>query len=60
MKILHVGPIKPVHGATGPSHSIPGLAAAQADIGLEVGLLPSVPLPVGTSIENTTGVYLFD
>jgi hypothetical protein len=39
MKILHIGPVKPRRDVTGPSNSVRRLAAAQADIGLDVGLL---------------------
>ncbi len=57
MKILHVGPVKPTHAAGGPSHSIRGLAKAQAELGLNVGLLSSLPLPPNVSMEGTPGVY---
>lgn len=60
MKILHIGPIKPTLGATGPSHSVRGLAGAQAELGLSVGLLSSLPLPESVSVEGPTGVYLFE
>ena len=56
MKILHVAPIRPTLGATGPSHSVRGLATAQAQVGLEVGLLSSFPLPSGSKMEETPGV----
>jgi len=59
MKILHVGPIERSHAAGGPNQSIRGLAASLADIGLDIGLLPSVPLPADTLNENIPGVYLF-
>ncbi|GAH07400.1 unnamed protein product, partial [marine sediment metagenome] len=56
MKILHIGPVKPGRVATGPSHSIRGLVTAQAEIGLEVGLLCSIALPVGAKMESVPGV----
>lgn len=58
MKILHVGPVKPTHGATGPSHSIRGLAKAQHEIGLQVGLLSQLPLTPGVKMEATPGVIM--
>ncbi len=56
MKILHIGPVKPDRVATGPSHSIRGLVTAQAEIGLEVGLLSSVPLQKGQLPRELPGV----
>lgn len=55
MKILHVGPIKPTPGAAGPSNSVRGLAGAQVEIGLDVGLLSSLPLDPGPKMEATPG-----
>ena len=60
MKILHVGPIERSRAAGGPNQSIRGLAAALAEIGLDVGLLPSVPLPPDSLNESIPGVYLFE
>ena len=60
MRILHIGPVKPLGSAGGPSVSIRSLAAAQAELGLHVGLLSSFPAPVGTSIEHTPGVHLLE
>jgi len=60
MKILHIGPVKPGRAATGPSHSIRGLAGAQAELGLSVGLLSSLPLPPSMSMEEAPGVYLLE
>jgi len=60
MKILHVGPIERSRAAGGPNQSIRGLAAALAEIGLDVGLLPSVPLPPDTLNETIPGVHLFE
>ena len=60
MKILHVGGIEPSRSAGGQNHSIRGLAAAQAEIGLSVGLLPSLPLPSGVSMEEVPGVLLLE
>jgi len=60
MKILHVGPIKPTRTAAGANHSIRGWAAAQAEIGLEVGLLPSLALPPGVQMEEIRGVCQFE
>lgn len=58
MKILHVGSIKPTRYAAGPSHSVRGLASAQAAIGLEVGVLSSWPLSRGKLTEELPGVCL--
>lgn len=58
MKILHVGPIESTRAAGGPNQSIRALTATLAEIGFEVGLLPSVPLPVSASTEKIPGVYL--
>ena len=60
MNILHVGGIDPSRSAGGQNHSIRGLAAAQAEIGLRVGLLPSLPLPSGASMEEVRGVFLLE
>jgi glycosyltransferase involved in cell wall biosynthesis len=60
MKILHVGPIRPVPGAAGPSQSIPSLAVAQADIGLNVGLLPSLPLEPEMKVVELPSVCLVE
>lgn len=60
MKILHVGPIRPTCGAAGPSHSIRGLVAAQAAIGLEVGLQPSLPLAPAVKMDGIPGVCLLE
>jgi len=59
MKILHVGPIKHTRVAGGPSHSIRGLVGMQAELGLSVGLISSLPLPHNASMEGVPGVYLF-
>jgi glycosyltransferase involved in cell wall biosynthesis len=59
MKILHVGPIKHIRVAGGPSHSIRGLVGMQAELGLSVGLISSLPLPHNASMEGVPGVYLF-
>ena len=58
MKILHVGPIKSEVGATGPNHSIRGLAAAQAEIGLDVGLLSSSASKPEEKKQQVPGVCL--
>lgn len=58
MKILHIGPIKSSRGLTGPSNSVRGLAAAQAGIGLEVGLLNSLPLEPNAQVETVAGVRM--
>jgi hypothetical protein len=60
MKILHVGGIEPSRSAGGQNHSIRGLAAAQAEIGLSVGLLSSLPLPLDVSMEEIPGVFLLE
>jgi glycosyltransferase involved in cell wall biosynthesis len=60
MKILHVGGIEPSRSAGGQNHSIRGLAAAQAELGHSVGLLSSLPLPSGVSMEEVPGVYLLE
>lgn len=59
MKILHVGFIEPTLCATGPSHSVRGLLRAQAEIGLDVGLLCTFPLAPGQLTDEIPGVYLF-
>lgn len=57
MKILHVGPIKPMRDAAmGVNQSVRGLISGQVSIGLEVGLLPSVPMTQGRPIEGLAGV----
>lgn len=58
MKILHVGPIKPTRAAGGPNHSIRSLTSALAEIGLDVGLLPSLALAPGTKMVGPPGVQL--
>lgn len=58
MKILHVGPVYPGHSASGVSESVRGWTAAQAQIGLNVGLLSSLPLLPGMSFEEVPGVTL--
>lgn len=58
MKILHVGPVEMNGGATGLTQSICGFATAQVAIGLDVGLLSSLPVPEGRFIEGLPGVHL--
>jgi len=58
MKILHVAAVKPSCNAGGPNHSVRGLARAHADIGMDVGLLSSSPLPQGKLAEELGGVCL--
>jgi len=58
MKILHIGPVEMSHGATGLTQSILGFASAQAAIGLEVGLLSSLPMPQDGAGKKLTGVNL--
>ena len=60
MKILHIGPVDYTYRAAGPSNSIRGLVTAQAEIGLEVGLLCSIALPVGAEIESVPGVSVVE
>jgi len=60
MKILHVGPVKPGRAATGPSHSIRGLAIAQAGNGLEVALLSTVSSSSGAKMKEIPGIYVFE
>lgn len=57
MKILHVGPVRTGLVAVGPTESIRGLASAQTQIGLDIGLLSSIPLAQGAPIEESSGVY---
>ena len=58
MKILHVGPIRATKTATGPNHSIRGLAHAQAQIGAKTAILTSVPLANGVEMEASPGVVM--
>ncbi len=60
MKILHVGAIKPSCNAGGPNHSIRGLTASQAKSGMQVGLLPSLALQSGVSMEVIAGVHMLE
>ncbi len=58
--ILHVGPIRPTYGAAGPSHSIRGLAKAQTEVSLKVGLLSSFPVAQGVKIEGLSDICVID
>ncbi len=60
MRILHVGPVKPMRSATGVAQSICGMVAAQAAVGLEVGLLSSSPIPSSVSMPEIPGVSLIE
>ena len=57
MRVLHIGPIK-MGRPSGAPGAICGLAAAQAEMGLEVGLLSSLPIPPGVEMEEIQGAYL--
>ena len=59
MKILHVGPIK-LKYASGLPESICGSTSAQAAIGLEVALLPSLPTANDELTERLPGIHLID
>lgn len=58
MRILHIGPVNARRLADGLYHAIRGLVEGQAQIGLEVGLLSSLPLAQGAKMENIPGVCL--
>ena len=60
MRILHVAAIKPLRNAGGPSHSIRGLAKAQTEVGLKVGLLSSYPVAQGMKIEGLSDICVVD
>lgn len=58
MKVLHVGPVRSEPGAAGPTQSISGLVTAQANAGLDVGLLSSIPLKKNQFPKELPGVHI--
>jgi glycosyltransferase involved in cell wall biosynthesis len=58
MKVLHVGPVEPFPSTSGVSHSIRGTVSAEAEIGLDVGLLSSSPKASIKPLEKMPGVRL--
>jgi glycosyltransferase involved in cell wall biosynthesis len=59
LKILHVGPVKIDEASSGPTQSIKGLVAAQAQSGMDVGLLTTIPSPEGVFSLNRQTVKFF-
>jgi len=58
MKVLHVGPVEAGFSTSGVNQSIRGSITAQAEIGIEVGLLSSSPTSSRISNEELPGVCL--
>ena len=58
MRVLHIGGIRESCVAAGPSHSIRGLATAQSNLGIEVGMLGALPLPPNAKIKEMPGICI--